>query len=179
MTEFPDIIQDGDIELRIVKPTFDNARELFLLIDENRAHLSRFLNWVDSIKVPEDEFGTLERWQKNKSNWLIFQDGKMIGSCGFAHIDKSGKIIELGAWIIESCAGCGIVTRAVKLLEKEIFKSGDWHRIEIRCDVDNKASMRVPEKLGYKLDGILREEYPLNGELRSTMVWSKLEQEYK
>jgi ribosomal-protein-serine acetyltransferase len=179
MTEFPEIIKDGDIELRIVAPTFDNARELFDVIEKNRKYFSEYLGWVGHIQKPEDEFGQLQKWHNRKSNWLIHKDDKIIGSVGFANMEEGAKLVEIGYWMSAEFAGRGIMTRAVRVLEKMLFESGDWHRIEIRCDPTNIASRRIPEKLGYKLDGILRQEYPLNGELRDTMVWSKLEQEYK
>jgi ribosomal-protein-serine acetyltransferase len=179
MTDFPEIIKDDDIELRMVAPTFDNARELFELVDANRAYLSQWLPWVPRIKAPEDEFAQLQKWHKKKQNWIIYQNDRMIGTVGLVHMEEDAKLVEFGYWMSAEFAGRGIMMRAVRVLEKMLFESGDWHRIEIRCDPENIASRRIPEKLGYKLDGILRQEFPLRGELRDTMVFSKLEQEYK
>ena len=52
-------------------------------------------------------------------------------------------------------------------------------RIEIHCDPENEISATIPKKLGFSLDGILRKSTPaLHGELRDTMIWTLLKEEY-
>ncbi len=64
----------------------------------------------------------------------------------------------------------GIVTNAVKALVKYAFNELDMNRIEINCAVRNEASKRIPQKLGFVLEGIERD-----GELLSDGLFVNLE----
>ena len=52
-------------------------------------------------------------------------------------------------------------------------------RVEIHCDPNNLKSARVPEKLGFINEAVLRNrmETP-DGQPRDTMLWTMLDDEY-
>jgi len=79
-----------------------------------------------------------------------------------------------------SFTGNGYMTEAVKLIEEELFNN-DFNKIVIHTDVLNIKSARIPQSLGYKLDGILREDTysEPNKRFRDRNVFSKLKSEYK
>jgi ribosomal-protein-serine acetyltransferase len=55
------------------------------------------------------------------------------------------------------------------------FKHLHANRVEIRCDAQNIRSSAVAKRCGFLLEGILRHDsVDVNGELRSTMIFSKL-----
>ena len=56
--------------------------------------------------------------------------------------------------------------------------SGPAYRIEIRCDVENGASRGIPKKLGFRLEGVLRQEAPFLRSRRDSEVWSLVGDEY-
>ena len=52
------------------------------------------------------------------------------------------------------------MTRAVREIEKLCFEDLDMNRIGIHADVRNERSRAVPERLGYRFEGILRAKLP-------------------
>lgn len=50
------------------------------------------------------------------------------------------------------------MTEAVKALTDYGLNQLEFRRIEIRCESTNLKSRAIPEKLGYELEGILRND---------------------
>ena len=63
---------------------------------------------------------------------------------------------ELGYWLSEDVQGQGIATRTVRGLCAYCFNELKLGRVEIRCATENARSRRVPERLGFTQEGILR-----------------------
>lgn len=180
MTEFLDVLKDDDLELKRLRPTFDLASTVFEIVDRNRECFGRWLPWVESTKTIEDEYDGLQHVYNNEWTYLVFLDNKIVGSVGFVKRELKRKKLEVGYWLDEDFGGRGIMTRAVKLLEEMVFQTDEWNKIEIHADVDNVKSQNVPKRLGYNLDGILRQDYFYpDGRIGDTMVFSKLRSECK
>jgi len=181
MTEFPEIIKDGDIELRRQKPTFEMAKETFETIDRNREYLGPWLPWVNGTRTLEDMYEGLKHVFENEIFWRIFLDSRFVGCISFVNKNKKAKWLEIGYWIDSAASGKGVMTRAVQLLEKAAFENSDnWNMIQIRCNPENLPSSGIPRRLGYHLDGEIRcDTVDSNGELRNTLVFSKFKSEWK
>ena len=80
----------------------------------------------------------------------------------------------IGYCLSKKFRGKGITTKAVKLVTDYAFKKYKLKRIEGWCRTFNKASARVLEKAGYKLEGILRKNKFKDGEYLDDMVWAKV-----
>jgi ribosomal-protein-serine acetyltransferase len=52
------------------------------------------------------------------------------------------------------------------------------HRIEMQCAVHNVRSRAVPERLGFRLDGIRRESYRITTEFVDSAVYGLLAGEW-
>jgi RimJ/RimL family protein N-acetyltransferase len=53
------------------------------------------------------------------------------------------------------------------------------HRVWAGCDPENRASARVLEKVGMRLEGRLRDDVRIRGEYRDTLVYGLLEDEWR
>ncbi|MCF7866558.1 GNAT family N-acetyltransferase [Candidatus Woesearchaeota archaeon] len=74
---------------------------------------------------------------------------------GFHKIEHRHKA-NFGYWLAEPYWGKGIMSEAVKQALTEFNKKFDIKRIEAGVFSWNKASMKVLEKNGFKLEGILK-----------------------
>lgn len=80
----------------------------------------------------------------------------------------------IGYCIHPKYRGKGIATRAVKLVTSYAFKKYNLKRISGWCRTFNKASVRVLEKAGYKLEGIMRKNKFKDGKYLDDMIWAKV-----
>lgn len=81
----------------------------------------------------------------------IERSGELIGACGYV-IDAEGAA-EIGYWLGRAYWGRGYATEAAGALVAHCFGEGNFKRIVCCHFVENMASRRVIEKLGFRLLG--------------------------
>jgi RimJ/RimL family protein N-acetyltransferase len=80
---------------------------------------------------------------------------------------------EVGYWIREGEVGKGYVEEAVRLQMRFAFDVLGAARLMLTCDPLNERSRRIPEAIGFALEGRLRNHMRIDtGELRDTLVFS-------
>ncbi|HWE31318.1 MAG TPA: GNAT family protein [Polyangia bacterium] len=169
--------------LRLHCHTLAEASLMFSCVQRDRERLRRFLPWVDDTKTVGDERAFIElsreRWSAGESfNFSLYRqhDSAYIGNVGVHSIAWMHNRCELGYWILGEYEGQGYMSEAVACLETACFTLG-FNRVEIRCSSANARSANIPKRLGYQLDGILREDMIEDGEYRDTLIFAKLRKE--
>lgn len=160
------------------------ADTMFGYIDRDRARLRQFLPWVDQMQSVADELAYI---QSTRAQWealtffdygiFLRSDGAYLGNLGVHHLAWPHARCELGYWLLSDFEGQGYITEAVACLEQILFGMG-FHRIEIRCSSLNKRSAGVPERLGYRREGQLREVSFEQGAWRDTLIYARLRHEH-
>ena len=79
--------------------------------------------------------------------YAIERDGAFVGLCGYL-LDEEGAA-EVGYWLGKSYWGQGFATEATTALIAYCFRRGGLKRLTTGHFVDNPASGRVIEKLGF------------------------------
>lgn len=82
--------------------------------------------------------------------------GRLIGPVGLHHVEWTHRTAEVGYWTAHEARGRGLTTAAVRLICAWAFGPLGLDRVELRAHVDNPASQRVAEKVGFTREGILR-----------------------
>ena len=77
---------------------------------------------------------------------------RLVGSCGLAR--RPSGAVELGYWIARPCWGRGFATEAGRALV-EIARALRLPQLEASHFIDNPASARVLDKLGFESTGII------------------------
>jgi ribosomal-protein-serine acetyltransferase len=150
-------------ERTILRPLVDtDATQLFALVDANRAHLRRWLAWVDGAsdvaRIGEFLRGVQARAAEGTSLELAIEHvGELAGIAGFRALDAANRAAEIGYWLREDRGGRGIMTASCRALVRHGFESLGLNRISLAAAVENTRSRRVAERLGFRLDGVLRE----------------------
>jgi len=139
-----------------------DAAALFALVDANRSYLREWLPWLDHVRSVDDirEFlrGVSERERAGSSLELaIVHDGALAGVAGFRALDPGNRSGELGYWLAADRQGRGIVTGACRALARHGFESLGLHRLVLIAASANARSRGVAERLGFRLEGELRE----------------------
>jgi len=99
---------------------------------------------------------------------------KAVGMTTYMNIDAGNRHVEIGStWYRKSVQRTDLNTRCKLLLLGHAFEALDCIAVEFRTHFFNRQSRRGIERLGAKLDGILRShQLAGNGTLRDTCVYS-------
>jgi N-acetyltransferase len=100
--------------------------------------------------------------------------GRIVGMTTYMNIDTAGPRLEIGStWYAQSTQRTALNTEAKLLLLGHAFDRLDCLAVEFRTHFFNHRSRRAIERLGAKLDGVLRcHARAANGTLRDTCVYS-------
>jgi RimJ/RimL family protein N-acetyltransferase len=100
--------------------------------------------------------------------------GKAAGMTTFMNADAANRRIEIGAtWYRRSVQRTAINTECKLMMLRHAFEGWNCIAVEFRTHFFNQLSRRGIERLGAKLDGILRNHTIMpNGTLRDTCVYS-------
>ena len=110
---------------------------------------------------------------------VLKASGKLIGTCGFHAISDYHKRIEIGYDLNRNFWGNGFMSEALSLIIDHAYNHSDVNRIEAYVETPNKASRSLLEKLGFRMEGILREHEMCRGNLIDIQILSLLRKEWK
>ncbi|KMJ55662.1 alanine acetyltransferase [Bacillus sp. LL01] len=172
----------NDLALKLV--SIQDAEETFQLVEKNRAYLREWLPWVDSSKTAEDTKASFLSFLKNYGEQkslttAIMYQGKIAGIAGFNKIDWTNKIAYIGYWLGSEYQGKGIMTDVAKALTAYAFSELRLNRVEIRAAVENKKSRAIPERLGYKKEGTVRQTEWLYDHYVDHVIYGTLKSEWE
>jgi len=107
-------------------------------------------------------------------------DGRIAGMTTYMNVDAANKRVEIGStWTAARMQRSPFNTECKLLLLGHAFEQLGCIAVEFRTHFFNQQSRRAIERLGAKLDGILRNHArAANGTLRDTCVYSILESEW-
>jgi [ribosomal protein S5]-alanine N-acetyltransferase len=97
---------------------------------------------------------------------------RLIGSCGFSY--KTPFQAEIGYELAKANWGRGLMTEALSAMIDFGFQQAELNRLEAMVMLENKASMRVLEKLGFIEEGILRQYGFWQGQFHDLKLFSLL-----
>jgi ribosomal-protein-serine acetyltransferase len=151
---------DQEVELRLFEVL--DTEVLFRLVDANRAYLREWLSWLDAITTVDDQRKFIEQsltqFVRNEAfSAGIWVHGNPIGVIGFVRYDRRNQTTELGYWLAADAQGRGVMTRACRALVTYAIEELRFDRVEIRCATGNARSAAIPERLGFHLEGTLRD----------------------
>lgn len=100
--------------------------------------------------------------------------GMAVGMTTYMNIDHANRRLEIGStWYRKAVQRTPLNTECKLLLLRHAFETLDAIAVEFRTHFVNHQSRRAIERLGAKLDGVLRSHMIMaNGTLRDTAVYS-------
>jgi ribosomal-protein-serine acetyltransferase len=173
-------IEDGlflkSLELR-------EAEELLLLVDANRPYLREWLPWLDLTRTIDEMIvfveSTLHQISSNMGfQTAIWHQGQIVGIIGYHHLEWANRSVCIGYWLDQRHQGKGIMTKACRALVDYAFDDWKLNRIEIRCAQGNGKSRMIPERLGFRVEGLHREAEWLYDHYVDHVVYGMLAKEW-
>lgn len=177
------VLSGKRLELRPL--TAKDAQNLFEAIDSSRKELARWVPWIRKVKGPDDQrrfILTSEEAMRKKSSITLgifhHQTKKVFGVIGTGRLNFLDQKTEIGYWMRTNESGKGYTTEACTLLIQYLFEKMNFHRITLNAATTNRASQRVAKKLGFRREGLLRENQLLGNRWIDYYTYGLLQQEY-
>jgi N-acetyltransferase len=106
--------------------------------------------------------------------------GRAVGMTTYMNVDANNRHVEIGStWYRKSLQRSALNTQCKLMLLTHAFETLDCIAVEFRTHAFNHQSRRAIERLGAKLDGVLRShQFASNGTLRDTYVYSIIASEW-
>jgi RimJ/RimL family protein N-acetyltransferase len=143
--------------------------------------------WYTSIPSPEGLGAEIDRRLALQEQGSMFpfavierSTQQAVGMTTYMNIDATNRRVEIGStWYRKSVQRTGLNTECKLLLMTHAFETLNTIAVEFRTSFFNFQSRAAIERLGAKLDGILRQhQLASNGTLRDTCVYSILDREW-
>jgi len=120
--------------------------------------------------------------------------GQIVGSTRFMNIERwtwmqpnplqrgpeFADAVEIGStWLAPQAQRSAVNTNAKLLMLTHAFESWEVHRVSLKTDARNARSRAAIERIGGRLDGVLRAHMPsIDGRVRDTAFFSILRDEW-
>ena len=174
---------DSHLSLRMFRVS--DAPEFFELTIASKTYLREWLGWLDYVESVEDTKQNIEGRIKGvvetggfPKSFAIIYDGQIAGTIGFNEIDRGNSCGAVGYWLGEGFQGKGIMMKSLEVLIDYGFSELDLHKIEIRVAPGNVKSRALPERLGFKQEGVIRDAEWLYDRYVDHVVYGLLREEW-
>ncbi|MBS4173348.1 GNAT family N-acetyltransferase [Bacillus sp. FJAT-49736] len=183
LIDFPEKIETERLYIRPCLP--GDGKMVHDAISASLAELKPWMPWAQKLQTVEeteknvrDSYASFIKREDIRLHIFRKSDDVFIGSTGLHRINWDVPKFEIGYWIDTRYAKNGYITEAMKGLTQFAFNILKAERMEIRCDTENINSRNVALRLGYTLEGILRNDSISSdrSHLRSTCVFSMLKE---
>ncbi|SNS30280.1 Protein N-acetyltransferase, RimJ/RimL family [Granulicella rosea] len=180
--EFKPVTLTGDL-VRLEPLTLDHHDDLVAAVKDGEL----WKLWFTFPPEPENVRGEIERrlGLQAAGSMIPFAvidlgSGRAVGMTTYMNIQSAHRRVEIGStWYAKSVQRTGINTEAKLLLLTHAFEALDCIAVEFQVHSMNQPSRRAVERLGAKLDGVIRNHsFTRNGALRDMCVYSILPSEW-
>jgi ribosomal-protein-serine acetyltransferase len=155
-TDRPPERLENDIVV-LVRAALDHLDGLQAAIETSYLELQPWMDWIgdapQSVDATREYLATRAKlWDDGEDFGFSMLDpvaDEVIGNC--ALMTRQGPAtLEIGYWVRSDRAAAGVATAAAALLTQAGLAMDGIETIEIHHDAANRASGRIPEKLGYR-----------------------------
>jgi RimJ/RimL family protein N-acetyltransferase len=159
-----------------------DADDLFAL--QSNVHVLRYWDsppWVDRTSVARFLARCQQMAEEGSGARVAIErtcDQAFVGWCTFNSWNPDFRSASLGYCLGQAAWGRGYATEAARALLEWAFDTLDLNRVQAEADTRNVASARVLEKLGFVLEGTLREDCIVNGDVSDSWVYGLLRRDW-
>ena len=165
-------------DIRLVRMNVEHLESTYIWLHSS----PKLRQQIDCLQPPTVE-GNIQYWKRRwedpaREDYAIIQAGTLhVGNCGLSDIDRKRKKAQL--WIyLGASYGHGIGTLATRQLLRRAFEELDMNRIYLRVLANNCDAINFYRSLGFKQEGVCREDTVQEGGFVDSVWFSMLRQEY-
>lgn len=143
--------------------------------------------WFTSVPTPDEAAANIafrlgERERGTMMPFVVRRvaDNRIVGATTFCNIAALNRRVEIGyTWVAQSVQRTAMNTEVKLMMLQHAFETLDCMAVEFRTHHKNLASRAAIERLGAKLDGVLRSHgIDRQGGIRDTCVYSIIAAEW-
>lgn len=173
---------DGDVVMRPFETP--DAGAMFAGVRANRAHLDRWILWSSTVQTELDAAATIEKYATKREagtgfNNAIWVNDQLAGGVVCRELSLLDRCAEIGYWLDAGFTGRGLATIAAARATDYLIRLRGMHRVYLQCAAGNLKSRAIPERLGYTLEGVLRESHWLTDQFVDQAVYGILDWEWR
>lgn len=167
--------------------TLDDTNIFFELIENNRERISTYFpGIVGFTKTLEETKAHIEERiaGAESGKYMIYlitdtSNNKIAGVVQMKDIDFNARKREFGIFIDEAYLKQGIATKSILASIDYCFNNLKLNKVFVRIAEENTASRGVAEKCGFKVEGILRQDFMTSdGKLIDLYYYGLLKEEF-
>jgi len=155
------------------------SKDVELLVEYlNNENVTRYLTTrIPQPYTPKDASWWVQTGSKTGITRAIDIDEDFVGVIGITIGEYENlRSAAIGYWVSEKYWGKGVATEAVGQMTDYVFSNTEIVRLFAPVFNPNRASMRVLEKCGYSLEGVLTKAVFKNGEYFDEYLFAKVNQ---
>jgi ribosomal-protein-alanine N-acetyltransferase len=149
--------------LLLLPLTTSLASEMFDALDSSREHIDRWQNFshwtqVGQVRIAID--ASVKQWDAGTDARFAMirkADGRFLGSVSVEEANRMHASGSLAYWIRADAAKQRYTTEASQAVVSWGFDRVGFHRLRSVIAVGNDASIRLTQRLGFRLEGTMRE----------------------
>lgn len=173
---------DENVKLILSQP--QHAEEITKVVLENLDELKLWMPWAtDAYSIDSAlkyiKYNLKEFAENGSFGASILFEEKFVGGVGFHNLDLKNKSAHISYWLSKEAQRKGIMTRCCVALFNYLFSEFGLNRLQINCNIENDRSRRVPERLGFKLEGIHRQVEFFDNHFGDWAIYAMLKEEWE
>lgn len=153
------------INIRIIRE--EDAQHMHLLVQRNAKRLKDYFPvTIEKTLTREKALQTIKMYkmleeQKQLVVFMVEQKSELVAVVFLKNFDKKVNKCEVSYFTDKESEGQGIATQAVKEIAAKAFNDYNISKLFCRIDTNNTASNKVARKVGFQLEGILKQEFQI------------------
>ena len=167
--------------IRPIKP--EDKNEIFEYHSD--PEINKYQGWIPiTIDDVETFIGKVSKHINEPETWfqvviLEKETQKIVGDIGIHFFGSENKQVELGCTLNRNFQNKGYATESLIKVIDYLFKEMKKHRIIASMDPDNKNSIRLVERIGFRKEAHFVKSLYLNGKWVDDLIYALTENEWK
>lgn len=152
----------------------------FLMLQQNPQVMRYVADNRSESEIRETFDSRLHPWSPGAAHWLclVVRDAQNVALGVTGYIHREADCAEVGFLFAPHAQGQGYGGESLRAVCDYAFQEGGVRRLTATVTAGNVASRRTLEKIGFRLEGELRESYQLAGEWHNDWLFGLLSHEY-
>jgi [ribosomal protein S5]-alanine N-acetyltransferase len=105
---------------------------------------------------------------------LLRDAGEFVGMVNYHRRVPQQRRLAVGWILVPAWSGQGLAEEATRALLNHCFTALDTHRIEAHIEPENAASIRLAERLGFRREGLMRDQLFVDEKPRNALLYALL-----